>query len=81
MIETKGVEDKKNLANPVKQAAKAAAAKEGRLDKKVEGRVWTNYMFSKKRSHIEILVDKFVTRVFEGEGLDENVDCLSKFKV
>lgn len=53
LIETKGVEDKKNAANPVKQAAKAAAAKEARVDTKVDDRVWDDEPYQRKTSKLE----------------------------
>ena len=87
MIETKGVEDKKNAANPVKAAAKAAekaAAKEAAREANanfVETRIWEENPFKRKESELQKKIDAFIKRCYESEGLDENVHCLSKRRV
>jgi len=53
LIETKGVEDKKNVANPVKAAAKLEAAKVARVDTFVDDRVWEDAPYQRKLSKLE----------------------------
>jgi hypothetical protein len=81
LIETKGVEDKKNAANPVKAAAKAAAKKAAQVPTFVETRVWEEDPFKRKESKLQKKIDAFISKCFETRHLDENVDCLSKYKV
>lgn len=91
-METKGVKDKKNICNPVKQAekaAKAAAEKQAALDANeaaaaavaAEKGEWIDHPYKRKQRKIVILLNNFVTKCFNHFGLDEHKDLISKNKI
>lgn len=81
MMETKGVKDKKNICNPVKQAAIKVAKLEAKEAKKkvVITGVWEETTYKRPESKITNLIEEFVKKSFEKFNLNVETDCMSKY--
>ena len=78
LVETKGVTDKKNLCNPIKQAEKAAAKLAAETYLVPDERVWVDHPYIRKERKMIRLLNNFVNKCFDHFDLKGEKDLISR---
>ena len=82
LVETKGVKDKKNLCNPIKQAENAIKQAENAIvalpEEPIDDRVWVDQPYVRKERKMETLLNNFVNKCFDHFNLKGEEDLISR---